>query len=190
MSKTPLFDFSLSERIEYERVQLRVHVAGQLGNLLEHSGLKPKDLAERMGKGRPWVSKLLGGGQNATLDTLAEAAAALGARWDAVLVPAERAGTAAEADRPAPSWMRPRASNYIVAEIRTLVFMVEPMTAIKAYPGSGSGWILNQVPHQIPKVMGGSQKTSSNLSLTGHSPNSVTPVPVQSVERLLSDAKN
>ena len=192
MSETPLFEFTPRERLTYERTMLRVHVAAQLDNLLEDSGLQANELAARMGKGRSWISKLLNGRQNATLDTLAEAAAALGARWDAILVPAERAGTAAEADPPAPLWMQPRASNYIIAEITSLL-SAEPITVIKDYAGAGAGWSLNQVSLQMFKFMGDSHKVQSNLTFAGPSPSSTVRVKANLVshpERLLSDAES
>ena len=55
-------------------------------------------------KSRAWVSKLLSGHQNATLDTLADVAWALGAKWQIDMVAADRIGTPAENDPPPPHW--------------------------------------------------------------------------------------
>jgi antitoxin component HigA of HigAB toxin-antitoxin module len=111
--ETPLFNLTPAERREYEATTLRLVAAAHIENYLEHAGLQAKDLARRIRKSRPWVSKLLSGRQNATLDTLAEVGWALGARWNVDLVPAERAGTPAENDAPAPTWT----SNSATAQI-------------------------------------------------------------------------
>jgi hypothetical protein len=103
-SSTPLFHFTPNERRAYEAATLRYTAAADIQNYLDHAGLQAKDLAHRIRKSRAWVSKLLSGRQNATLDTLADAGWALGARWQIGLVPAERAGTPAENDPPAPEW--------------------------------------------------------------------------------------
>jgi len=67
-------------------------------SFLEESGIQAQELAARMGKSKAWVSKLLSGTHNPTLDTLAEVALAVGLRWDATLCAASREGTPAEAD--------------------------------------------------------------------------------------------
>lgn len=102
---TPLFDFTPNERRAYEAATLRYTAAADIQNYLDHAGLQAKDLARRIRKSRAWVSKLLSGRQNATLDTLADAGWALGARWQIDLVPADRVGTPAENDPPAPEWV-------------------------------------------------------------------------------------
>ena len=104
-AKGPLFNFTPEERRDYEATTLRLIASAHIENYLEHVGLQAKDLARRIRKSKSWVSKLLSGRQNATLDTLAEVAWALGARWQLDLVSAERTGTPAENDLPAPTWM-------------------------------------------------------------------------------------
>jgi transcriptional regulator with XRE-family HTH domain len=103
-SNKSLFGFTPKQRREYESRLLRLLVAADIENYLDNADLQAKDLAARVGKSKAWISKLLSGHQNATLDTLAEAAWALGARWRLVLTAAERAGTPAELDPPAPHW--------------------------------------------------------------------------------------
>jgi transcriptional regulator with XRE-family HTH domain len=102
--RAPLFDFTPSQRREYEKTTLRYTVAAHVQNYLDDSGLRAKDLAHRVGKSRAWVSKLLSGHQNATLDTLSEVAWALGAKWQMDMVAADRIGTPAENDPPPPQW--------------------------------------------------------------------------------------
>jgi transcriptional regulator with XRE-family HTH domain len=100
----PLFGFSDKERLEYETTLLRLLVAADIESYLNHAELQAKDLATRVGKSKAWISKLLSGRQNSTLDTLAETAWALGARWSVRLTAAERPGTPAESDPPPPAW--------------------------------------------------------------------------------------
>lgn len=97
--------WSPKERIEFERGLLRLLVAGRIENLMEHAELTQSELADRIGKSRAWVSKLLSGTQNATLDTLAEVAWALGVRWNPTLREAPREGTPAVDDPPLPHWV-------------------------------------------------------------------------------------
>ena len=99
-TRTPLFNFTPDERREYESATLRFTVAAQTQNYLDRAGLQAKDLAQRIHKSKAWVSKLLSGRQNATLNTLAEIALALGARWQIDLEQAEKVGTLAEQDPP------------------------------------------------------------------------------------------
>lgn len=99
-----LHGFSPKERLEYETTSLRLIFAAHVENYLGHAGLQAKDLASRIGKSRAWVSKLLSGRQNATLDTLAEVALALGAQWQVSLVAANRNGTPAQNDPVPPGW--------------------------------------------------------------------------------------
>jgi transcriptional regulator with XRE-family HTH domain len=92
-------------RLEYERTRLRVLVTARIQNLLESMGLKQSDLAKRINKSSAWVSKLLSGNQNVTLDTLAEIGWALGVRWDIQACPTNRDNTPASADGPLPDWV-------------------------------------------------------------------------------------
>lgn len=117
-SRTPLFNFTPDERKEYESATLRFTVAAQVQNYLDNAGLQAKDLAQRIHKSKAWVSKLLSGRQNATLNTLAEIALALGARWQIDLEPAERVGTPAEHD-PLPSQ---RATSNAIVLLDTCFF--------------------------------------------------------------------
>lgn len=109
------FNFTPGERREYEAATLRFTTAAHIENYLDHAGMQAKDLAQRIRKSRSWVSKLLSGRQNATLDTLAEVALALGAKWTMDLVAANRRGTPAENDVPPPAWAIQQASTATVS---------------------------------------------------------------------------
>ena len=102
--RAPLFNFTPSQRREYEKTTLRYTAAAHVQNYLDDAGLRAKDLAHRIHKSRAWVSKLLSGRQNTTLDTLADVAWALGAKWQMDMVAADRVGTPAENDPAPPQW--------------------------------------------------------------------------------------
>lgn len=55
-------------------------VAERVGELLDERGWTQRELARRLGKAESYVSRLLSGGQNATLKTLAQLQHALGAQ--------------------------------------------------------------------------------------------------------------
>ena len=95
-----------ARRLEYERTLLRLAVASRIENLLDGLTLRRSDLAKRIGKSAAWVSKLLSGNQNLTVDTLAEIGWALGVRWDVQAFSASRENTPASSDGPLPEWVR------------------------------------------------------------------------------------
>lgn len=96
--------FTSTERRDYESATLRYTTAAHIANYIDNAQMPAKELAQRIRKSRSWVSKLLSGRQNATLDTLAEVAWALGAKWEVDLVSADRGSTPAENDPPPPAW--------------------------------------------------------------------------------------
>src|SRR5690349_6338151 len=106
-SVTTPFSFDQNERLEYEQTLLRLTVAAQIESYLVETGIQAQELARRMGRfGRTkaWVTKLLSGNHNPTLNTLAEVANALGLRCYVTLSAVSRAGTPAAFDPPAPGW--------------------------------------------------------------------------------------
>lgn len=111
-----MFGFDYDERLDYEATLLRLMVASQIESVLTHNNVQAKELAQRMGRSKSWVSRVLSGTQNATLDTLAEVALALGLRWHPSLVATNRAGTPAASDVEPPNWVHKRAP---VAEVWT-----------------------------------------------------------------------
>lgn len=134
-----LFGFTAQERLEYEKTLIRLTVAAHVENYLDHAGLQAKDLASRVRKSRPWISKLLSGRQNATLDTLAETAWALGARWSVDLKAAEREGTPAEGDKEPPNWAQPSTgvNQYLVRFFQYPALWDTSLTIyVAAWPGS------------------------------------------------------
>jgi transcriptional regulator with XRE-family HTH domain len=74
--------------------------------LLESIGVSQRELAARLGVSEGRVSQLLSGRENLTLRTLGALGWALGVRFELNPVPlADRAGTPAESDPPAPAWL-------------------------------------------------------------------------------------
>lgn len=110
MTETPktAFDLSPHERLEYERTLLRLLAATLVEGYLEDTGIQAQQLASRMHKSKSWVSKLLTGTHNPTLDTLADVATALGLRWNVKLCAIDREGTPASWDPEPPHWVEPR----------------------------------------------------------------------------------
>lgn len=74
--------------------------------LLESIGVSQRELAARLGVSEGRVSQVLSGRENITLRTLAAMGWALGVRFEFNPVPmADRAGTPAQDDPPAPAWL-------------------------------------------------------------------------------------
>jgi transcriptional regulator with XRE-family HTH domain len=113
-------------RLEYERIRLRVLVTARIENLLEGIGLKQSDLAKRISKSSAWVSKVLNGNQNVTLDTIAEIGWALGVRWDIQASPTNRESTPASADEPLPDWVH-RQSRIVVRPVAASGYSLIPV---------------------------------------------------------------
>jgi transcriptional regulator with XRE-family HTH domain len=113
-------------RLEYERTRIRVLVTARIENLLEGMGLKQSDLAKRISKSSAWVSKLLSGNQNVTLDTVAEVGWALGVRWDIQACPTNRENTPASADGPLPDWVH-RQSRIVVRHAAASNYSLVPI---------------------------------------------------------------
>lgn len=152
------FNFSPPERLEYEAATLRYTAAAHVENYLDHSGMQAKDLAQRIRKSRSWVSKLLSGRQNATLDTLAEIAWALGARWKISLVASERRGTPAENDAPPPSWaaVEQLSTSTMSANIIVGTSSPAPIKALR-FAGRIDFWLSQSVRTDVHMISGSSR---------------------------------
>jgi transcriptional regulator with XRE-family HTH domain len=134
-------------QLEYERTRLRVLVAARIENLLDGLGLRKSDLAKRTNKSSAWVSKLLSGHQNLTLDTLAEIGWALGVRWNPQVCPAERENTPAAADAPFPEWVT-RQSKIVVRHVAALGYSVAPVHSLDEIDMSASpSWYVDSSRH-------------------------------------------
>jgi len=146
-------EWSRDKRRDYERSLLRLTVAGRIENLLVDLEVSKAELAGRIRKSRAWVSKLLNGRQNLTLDTLAEIGWALGVRWEASPVAMARNNTPAARDPTPPNWVQrdiSQESSYFTA-----VESAGPTYRISSVAGLGfsEGWKVWDVDLR-PRVSG------------------------------------
>ncbi len=101
-------------RRAYEEELLFGEATDTLAGLVESLGLTQRELAARLGVSEGRVSQILSGTENLTLRSLAALGWALGVRFDLDPRPmADREGTPAANDPPAPAWLtrlRPQTS--------------------------------------------------------------------------------
>jgi transcriptional regulator with XRE-family HTH domain len=77
-----------------------------LAGMLDSQGLSQKELAKRLGVSPSRVSQILSGAENLTLRSLGALGWALGVRFELAPTPmADRTGTPAAGDKPAPAWL-------------------------------------------------------------------------------------
>jgi transcriptional regulator with XRE-family HTH domain len=138
---TQVAGWSREKRRDYERSLLRLTVAGRIENLLVDLEIPRSELAGRIQKSRAWVSKLLNGRQNLTLDTLAEIGWALGVRWEATPIAVARDNTPAARDPTPPSWVQRDTSQG--SSYSTAIEAAGPTYRISGIAGLGlsQGWI-------------------------------------------------
>jgi transcriptional regulator with XRE-family HTH domain len=120
----PIFGFTPSERLTYELTLLSLLAATQIERLLTDAGLEDQDLAQRLGKSKSWVSKILSGAQNLTLGTLAEVGVALGVRWELEPSSMHRAGLPAAGDPIHLPWVRRQPRQFWQSQIFNAESMV------------------------------------------------------------------
>lgn len=90
----------------YEQELLFGEATETISGLMISLGLTQRELARRLGVSESRVSQLLSGAENLTLRTLADVGWALGVEFELNPVPmANRAGTPAMDDPPAPAWL-------------------------------------------------------------------------------------
>lgn len=103
-----------ADRREFERELLFGEVGETVGALLAELDLSQRELAERMGLSESRVSRIVGGGENATLRTIADLGFALGLRFHLVAeeLPDRDQGPAA-GDGPPPAWLLGHGSSTV-----------------------------------------------------------------------------
>lgn len=90
----------------YEEEVLLGEATATVAGMLESLGLSQAELARRLGVTPGRVSQILSGHENIGMRTLGALGWALGVRFELQPVPmADRAGTPAVADPPAPAWL-------------------------------------------------------------------------------------
>ena len=85
------FDFdsalqSVRKDVAYWQEDLLIKVADRLGAAMDDAGVTRSDLARKLGVSAPYVTKILRGHENMTLETLAAVAFTLEKQWDCLLV--------------------------------------------------------------------------------------------------------
>lgn len=190
------FNFTLAERREYEAATLRYTAAAHIENYLDHAGMPAKDLAQRIRKSRSWVSKLLSGRQNATLDTLAEVAWALGAKWKISLVASERRGTPAENDAPPPAWaVRQPATATMSANFVLNASVAQPIEALR-FTGKVDVWVPESILPEIRVISsprGPDFTVDANVAFLIYSPgnaNKYLPSPSTAISTSISEIES
>jgi len=71
----------------YDKEVVRAEISDQIHFLMERQKVKPSELARRLGKSRAYITKVLQGNANFTIDSLVQIARALGCKYAPVLVP-------------------------------------------------------------------------------------------------------
>jgi transcriptional regulator with XRE-family HTH domain len=93
-------------RRSYEEELLVGEATETLGAMLASTNLSQRELARRLGVTEGRVSQILSGSENLTLRSLAALGWGLGLRFRLDPLPlADRRGTPAESDPPAPAWL-------------------------------------------------------------------------------------
>lgn len=107
-------------RRTYEEELLVGEATETVAGMLVSAKITQRDLARRLGVSEGRVSQILSGGENLTLRSLAALGWALGLRFRVDPVPmADRRGTPAQTDPPAPAWLD-RLRSIPLAEFRHL----------------------------------------------------------------------
>ncbi len=73
----------------YDEEAVRDEISEQIHQAMAREEVKPAELARRLGKSRAYVTKILQGNANFTIDSLVQIARALGYRYRPLLVPAQ-----------------------------------------------------------------------------------------------------
>lgn len=93
-------------RLTYERELLFGEAIETVAALIASHEISQRELAARLGRSEARISRILKGGENVTLKTVADLGYALGIRFALVPVPfADRTGTPAAGDPVAPEWL-------------------------------------------------------------------------------------
>lgn len=91
---------------EYERELLYGEAIETVAALLESHGITQREFARRLDRSEARVSRLLNGGENVTLKTIADVGYALGFRFALVPIPfGDRTDTPAAEDPDPPPWV-------------------------------------------------------------------------------------
>ncbi len=114
----------LRESETYDKEAVRDEISEQIHLVMTREGVKPAELARRLGKSRAYITKILQGNANFTIDSLVQIARALGYRYAPVFLPREAEWKAtgaihlsAKAARTAPDLVVEDDENYVPVQI-------------------------------------------------------------------------
>jgi|GEM_PF-3483288 len=79
-NKYTKFISNIQAKLSYAVAGAKLDFAADVQRLMDQQGLKRADLAERIGKSRPYVTKLLSGDANPTIETIVRTVHAMGGR--------------------------------------------------------------------------------------------------------------
>jgi transcriptional regulator with XRE-family HTH domain len=74
-------------KLEFAEERLIVDVAEKIWDAMQAAGVSKKDIADRLGRSKPFITQLLSGSRNMTLRSLADIAYSLGYRVQCSLKP-------------------------------------------------------------------------------------------------------
>jgi len=80
-----LFD-ELEERVDYHVAGMKIDIAEQIYILMEKKKVSKAELARRLGKNRSYITRILKGTTNFTLETIVAIAQKLDAKWSFNLI--------------------------------------------------------------------------------------------------------
>lgn len=89
IERSELFNTLFSEaeeRNEFYAAGVKIEIAEQIFRMMEKRNITQADLARKLGKSRAYVSKILKGNTNFTIETLVLIARSLEAEWEFQLV--------------------------------------------------------------------------------------------------------
>jgi transcriptional regulator with XRE-family HTH domain len=89
VERSEFFDNLFAEaekREEFHAAGVKIEIAEQIYRLMEAQNINQSELARRIGKSRAYVSKMLSGKTNFTMETLITIGEKLGAEWNFQLV--------------------------------------------------------------------------------------------------------
>lgn len=103
----------------YWQEDLRILVANAINDEMKRQGVNKAELARRLESSPSYITKILGGQQNLSLDSLAKVAFHLGLRWNPVLAPFEQERGKVKIKQTAPARKQARtAKTATVAALR------------------------------------------------------------------------
>ncbi len=148
-NKSPFVSYSNAKNSkEFLVERLKTKFAVSIEHLLDYRGLKRKDLAEQMNVSRPYVSKMLCGDANVTIETLGSLAYELDANISIDLTPKEHMAN---------TWLLLARKDFIAPKYEHLVSSNDSVAFLKDHeePNYTSPHLWIDRTQDTPKVANG-----------------------------------